>query len=1251
MKKLLSVMLSVVFLFQAAGVVKTVCAESESSVLYTIPNTEFVNGRKHIGVNQGKIKIVFNNTPGDELVQDITFCDSLGKSPEGGVYKSMEDEKTVLLEFGELKEKENYTLSVSDLKTVSYTTVEKELVAEDFEDWPLGNTGPQETGYFSFSENPDLKGYTESETAEFSVCQDASDKYLRILNPVLKKNILIGAQTTNNLVDAKIVSFISFRKTNEENIPSAAEVSGLRGWKLNGRSYVGFGYASFDNFDKNENGFYEIMSVNEKYDSVLTDGAANVKFFCSAYDIIGGTEKTKTLSYSENPADSKVYTSVAVKSYHTKEADLSDYTDITSYRAGFYSVPKILGKPQINGAEVSFYINTDVNKEKFSQISVYIADSGEKAEISDLSCEGRKISFTTGTILSEKDYTIDFGEMQSLDGLFIEPYRCDESFMEGISENRDINIYISPSGNDYNSGNQGLPIRTVKRLSEILYKINDIGFLGNVNVNFAGGTYRFAEPFVIDGINYRLRLNGSSGTVFTTAEAVEEDDKKPAGPNIKNRLSESVKESVVEIDLEKYIPARYREPLRGVMYKGFCLYSADNEERISSYPNDGFIMLDNSNFEKVGESVQSDSSVLKTYSISLPRAEFWSDADVYVEGYFEWMWSYYRINGVESDSLDKNIVLNTKATLKEEDRFKVLNLLEEIDVPGEWCAEGGKIYYYPENDNVPEISRAEIDLFSLADTDNLVINGISFKNIAGEAVKIKECDNLTISGCKFINIGKAALISDSGSEIKNAEIKNNYFENLSYIGIDITGGDRGTLAESGNEISENIFNNIATFARAYSPAIKVNGVGNVVSYNTIRNSPHMCIGFSGSKNKILYNYISEACRETGDCGAIYAGRNFTWVDNEIAYNYIENALITDSDLLSSWRSSFQTGIYMDDRLGGSHIHHNYIKNAVRGIFIGAGSNSNIHDNVTENCSVSGIRIGGAQELSFEDDELTQAAVEYFEEYPVYLTEYPYLLNIIDEETYTTHPHNNNVSDNIYVGEIPSEGTVNGNVNEINSQYENNVVYENISTALADKGINLQGFNYGGAGNEVKLRYPKDGESYISSAEVEFGWELVPGAKEYVLTLKDENGAGLAEITTRNTYCTLTDIDESEHYTWQVKAVMGNDEFILSQEYQFTADMPVNAKRILFKTSQGRNVRSIEDAESFGIDVISCGECKVIVGVYNDGRLKQAAVNDFKESYTLPHMKNNDTMSVFIIDNLHKLSPLSYKLTAGYTGKD
>ena len=48
---------------------------------------------------------------------------------------------------------------------------------------------------------------------------------------------------------------------------------------------------------------------------------------------------------------------------------------------------------------------------------------------------------------------------------------------------------------------------------------------------------------------------------------------------------------------------------------------------------------------------------------------------------------------------------------------------------------------------------------------------------------------------------------------------------------------------------------------------------------------------------------------------IYIGRDWTWLGNEISYNYIENVRYSTS-------TDFDFGIYMDDNASGVIIHRN-----------------------------------------------------------------------------------------------------------------------------------------------------------------------------------------------------------------------------------------------------------------------------------------------------------------------------------------
>ena len=75
----------------------------------------------------------------------------------------------------------------------------------------------------------------------------------------------------------------------------------------------------------------------------------------------------------------------------------------------------------------------------------------------------------------------------------------------------------------------------------------------------------------------------------------------------------------------------------------------------------------------------------------------------------------------------------------------------------------------------------------------------------------------------------------------------------------------------------------------------IGGCGNLVANNTMKDTPHQMIGYSGTYNCILYNDIKNACTDSGDMGAIYSGRSVVWRGNEVAYNYIKDTTSQYSD--------------------------------------------------------------------------------------------------------------------------------------------------------------------------------------------------------------------------------------------------------------------------------------------------------------------------------------------------------------------
>jgi hypothetical protein len=61
------------------------------------------------------------------------------------------------------------------------------------------------------------------------------------------------------------------------------------------------------------------------------------------------------------------------------------------------------------------------------------------------------------------------------------------------------------------------------------------------------------------------------------------------------------------------------------------------------------------------------------------------------------------------------------------------------------------------------------------------------------------------------------------------------------------------------------------------PPIRFDGVGTNVSHNHMHDTPHNVITFTGNNHNIEYNRIHDAVQDTGDAGAIYTGKDWTFV--------------------------------------------------------------------------------------------------------------------------------------------------------------------------------------------------------------------------------------------------------------------------------------------------------------------------------------------------------------------------------------
>jgi hypothetical protein len=196
----------------------------------------------------------------------------------------------------------------------------------------------------------------------------------------------------------------------------------------------------------------------------------------------------------------------------------------------------------------------------------------------------------------------------------------------------------------------------------------------------------------------------------------------------------------------------------------------------------------------------------------------------------------------------------------------------------------------------------------------------------------------------------------------------------------------------------------------YRPGVFLSGVGLRASHNLIHDAPHSAILFGGNDHVIEYNEIHNVCRESHDCGAIYAGRSWTLRGHVIRFNYLHHLCGKDGGPCN--------GIYLDDLFSSAAVQSNVFFQVLRPVFIGGGRDNVIENNVFVDCPkalhVDARALGWCGphadgRIKEAREKGTIGGVHYRE--PPFSERYPQLARILDEDPKS--PRGNVVRRNVF----------------------------------------------------------------------------------------------------------------------------------------------------------------------------------------------------------------------------------------------
>ena len=343
---------------------------------------------------------------------------------------------------------------------------------------------------------------------------------------------------------------------------------------------------------------------------------------------------------------------------------------------------------------------------------------------------------------------------------------------------------------------------------------------------------------------------------------------------------------------------------------------------------------------------------------------------------------------VNENRCSKFFVLNTQTTMKE---------------PGDWYIDRktGIISLIPyEGQEYVEISCCG-DIFQVAGRKNITIENLTLTETKKCAVHIKNSENIQVKNCNIYHVGAWGVIADDCSRCL---VDNCVIHHTGGGGIALSGGNRNELISCDNTASNNIIHDIALWHKTYMAGIELNGVGCRAAGNRIYDVPHFGIVFNGNNHVMERNEIINACFESNDAGAIYAGKDWAGRGNVIRYNNIHD--------LPGGSGLGCVAIYFDDGFSSAEVYGNVVSNVpFTAILLGGGRDFKIHDNTFYNCKLTVMMDDRARTRLYERLEKYLNAVDY--KSPIWQKAYPELYAIMDENP--RDPAGNAFYDNCVIG--------------------------------------------------------------------------------------------------------------------------------------------------------------------------------------------------------------------------------------------
>lgn len=773
---------------------------------------------------------------------------------------------------------------------------------------------------------------------------------------------------------------------------------------------------------------------------------------------------------------------------------------------------------------------------------------------------------------------------------------------EEVAKKESKVIYVAAEGNDKNSGSYESPIKTVqeakKRVSELKKGENP------VDVVFKEGTYPISDTITFKQsdsgtksapITYKAEdgkevIFDASIKLNASAFKVETDK------NILSRMYKNVRGKVVSAHIDDLgLPKDLADFTsfyqtcgiwdRGQSLKPPTFFLNGKSQSVARYPNAGYLTIEkceSGGARDGGNGVDTGGKIF--FSGTFPKR--WLTAtNAFVEGFLPnwWHGEWVQIDKVDMEIRSVNLKHWTRYGINSGNRWSVVNLLEEIDIPSEWYIDRDTMimYYYPPNplteDDVFEVTGMEKDFISISQAEYINIEGIKFtKNTAqsdayssslggGYGIYAGDSRNITVKNCVFEHIGLAGI---SLSKSTNCVVDSCVFADIGFHGVYSSGGNIQKTVASNNTVRNCNFINASRDNKDSSAVpVRLDGLGDTVEHNVIHNTWNGAIWYTGPDNIMQYNEIYNSCNRAADAGAIYAGRTLTAYGNKVKYNYFHDMGVREG--LNEYPAS---SIFWDDLYSGTEFTQNIsvVNNMHKAssVKIGGGADNVVSGNTMV---ASAIDIIGEDRSSSNSNAGTtmKSMVSFDYLSSPYVDKYPQTAKVFSNigknggYFYPSNTITNNLSVDCGTTNISSvmknHSIVENNVFLKKDQHDGDIFVDTEKqdyrvTNEAREKYNIpnsilgEEFNIDLIGMQVEykrpddafdfnLEYPADKQTNISLVEPQISWTKLDYADEYeyVVATDPELKNVVAQGSTIYSSATIEGLENSKTYYWTVYA--------------------------------------------------------------------------------------------------------------------